>query len=211
MDALLSHQHDPTADAGACSATASSCLAVTSSNVPIITALLAGASLHLLLRPVHEIDQQALRLVAASTVAPATCFAALHWMRGLDVAAALWDTTVLTSSFAFGLLGSMLIYRAFFHRLCRFPGPFAARLSRFYALGHAAATKKSHRKLERLHEQYGDFVRTGACQAVERLLSLRALVLSLMSCRTTRARHLQSLGCARHLRTCVQVLSLWDV
>lgn len=35
-------------------------------------------------------------------------------------------------AFLMGLFGSMLVYRAFFHRLGRFPGPFAARLSNLY-------------------------------------------------------------------------------
>ncbi|KAK8067294.1 hypothetical protein PG997_014041 [Apiospora hydei] len=34
--------------------------------------------------------------------------------------------------FLAGLYGSMLVYRAFFHRIGHFPGPFAARLSNLY-------------------------------------------------------------------------------
>lgn len=35
-------------------------------------------------------------------------------------------------AFLIGLFGSMLVYRALFHRLRRFPGPFTARLSNLY-------------------------------------------------------------------------------
>jgi hypothetical protein len=49
---------------------------------------------------------------------------------------ALGDALVRTASagaaFLVGLYGSMLVYRAFFHRLGHFPGPFAARLSNLY-------------------------------------------------------------------------------
>ena len=38
----------------------------------------------------------------------------------------------LGAIFLVGLYGSMLVYRAFFHPVGHFPGPFAARLSNMY-------------------------------------------------------------------------------
>ncbi|KAK5997675.1 Cytochrome P450 monooxygenase orf5 [Cladobotryum mycophilum] len=62
---------------------------------------------------------------------------------------------------ACGLYSSMLVYRAFFHRLGRYPGPFLARLSNFYIT--AKSIKKLHlfEEVQKLHAQYGDIVRLG--------------------------------------------------
>lgn len=139
----------------------------------VIMPLLAGIAVHLAVRPLHEIDRHAPALLAAAAVAPAACLAALHLQQqphphlGLD-AALVTATATAALSFAYGLLGSVLAYRVFFHRLRRFPGPLGARLSRFYALRHAARNRQMHLVLERLHEEYGDFVRVGMCRCVPR-------------------------------------------
>lgn len=63
-------------------------------------------------------------------------------------------------SFTLGLFLSITIYRLFFHRIRHFPGPLLAALSK---LGHSYQCRYSqnHIVLERLHQRYGDFVRTG--------------------------------------------------
>ncbi|KAK4135118.1 putative cytochrome P450 oxidoreductase [Trichocladium antarcticum] len=60
-----------------------------------------------------------------------------------------------------GLYASMVVYRAFFHRLAAFPGPFLARVSNFYIT--ALSMKKLHLfdEVQKLHAQYGDYVRLG--------------------------------------------------
>ncbi|KAK3356880.1 cytochrome P450 monooxygenase-like protein [Lasiosphaeria hispida] len=62
---------------------------------------------------------------------------------------------------ALGLYGSMLFYRAFFHRLAKYPGPLLARLTNFYIT--ALSMKKLHmfEEVQKLHAQYGDIVRLG--------------------------------------------------
>jgi hypothetical protein len=60
-----------------------------------------------------------------------------------------------------GIYLSMLCYRAFWHRLCSFPGPFLARLSNFYVTALSAKKLHLHEEVERLHHQYGDYVRLG--------------------------------------------------
>ncbi|KAL2783866.1 benzoate 4-monooxygenase cytochrome P450 [Aspergillus keveii] len=59
-----------------------------------------------------------------------------------------------------GLFSSVLVYRAFFHRLRRFPGPRLARLGSLYAvvLAHDLGIFRRYRKV---HQQYGDLVRVG--------------------------------------------------
>ncbi|KAL4901938.1 hypothetical protein BDW74DRAFT_169892 [Aspergillus multicolor] len=56
---------------------------------------------------------------------------------------------------------SMVFYRAFFHRLHMFPGPFLARFSNFYAAYLNARKLHMYEEMERLHAQYGDYVRLG--------------------------------------------------
>ncbi|KAF2122461.1 cytochrome P450 [Lophiotrema nucula] len=60
------------------------------------------------------------------------------------------------------LATSILIYRAFFHRLRKFPGPFAARLSKWWSLGMVVPKCQLYNNVEQLHKEYkSDIVRTG--------------------------------------------------
>jgi hypothetical protein len=62
--------------------------------------------------------------------------------------------------YAGALFASMLVYRSFFHRLRKFPGPPLAKLSKFY---HAYKVRDFQQCiwLHEAHKKYGDFVRTG--------------------------------------------------
>ncbi|OCL07514.1 putative benzoate 4-monooxygenase cytochrome P450, partial [Glonium stellatum] len=55
----------------------------------------------------------------------------------------------------------IVVYRLFFHRLHKFPGPFGAKLTRFYAVSRASKNIQYHKEVAKMHEQYGDFIRTG--------------------------------------------------
>jgi hypothetical protein len=57
---------------------------------------------------------------------------------------------------------SILTYRAFFHRLSRFPGPFRARLSNLYATKLANKDEHMYLEVQELHRRYGDIVRIGS-------------------------------------------------
>ncbi|KAK9422863.1 hypothetical protein SUNI508_04530 [Seiridium unicorne] len=85
----------------------------------------------------------------------------------LSLASTLQELSFCLFSFILGLTSSILIYRGYFHRLGKFPGPFAARLSSFWTVRKSSGEFKFHRNLEALHRQYGDFVRIGP-----RLLSI---------------------------------------
>lgn len=63
-----------------------------------------------------------------------------------------------------GLYTSMVLYRSFFHRLSQYPGPFLARVTNFYIT--ALSMKKLHlfEEIQKLHAQYGDYVRVGKWQ-----------------------------------------------
>jgi hypothetical protein len=70
---------------------------------------------------------------------------------------------VIVLCFVLSLWTSMLVYRAFFHPLDKFPGPFPAKFSKLWAFWQTAKTgMKWYQVDEALHKQYGDYVRTGS-------------------------------------------------
>ncbi|OAK99635.1 cytochrome P450 [Phaeosphaeriaceae sp. SRC1lsM3a] len=69
--------------------------------------------------------------------------------------------SLCTTSFTTGLLSSMALYRVALHRCRRFPGPFSAKITRFYAAKLSAKDVQYYKELAKMHQQYGDFVRTG--------------------------------------------------
>lgn len=71
----------------------------------------------------------------------------------------------LTSSLLFGvhvacLFLSITIYRVFFHKLCKFPGPLLASISKLWHMVHTLDSQ-NHILLGGLRREYGDIVRTG--------------------------------------------------
>jgi hypothetical protein len=85
-------------------------------------------------------------------------FVMFHFM-----AASAFAFTILlfAGSFNTGLLCSIAVYRLVFHRCRNFPGPLPAKLTRFYAASLSARDVQYYKELANMHEQYGDFVRTG--------------------------------------------------
>jgi hypothetical protein len=78
-----------------------------------------------------------------------------------SVSSALLKTVIAAVSFNTTTLLSIVIYRIFFHRIRKFPGPFAAQISRFHATYIRAKHGNYYVALKAMHEKYGDFVRTG--------------------------------------------------
>lgn len=77
------------------------------------------------------------------------------------ISTAFKDVVVITSFWIFGNFASILVYRAFFHRLNRFPGPYMARLSNLYPTVLTAKRLHLYDEVQSLHKKYGDFVRLG--------------------------------------------------
>ncbi|KAL8868364.1 MAG: hypothetical protein Q9174_005041, partial [Haloplaca sp. 1 TL-2023] len=69
-------------------------------------------------------------------------------------------STVIASTYAVCLWGSMVLYRLYFHPLCAFPGPRAAAASKLWHVAQCSDSK-IHLIMEKAHAQYGDFVRIG--------------------------------------------------
>lgn len=60
------------------------------------------------------------------------------------------------------LWANTLIYRAFFHPLNRFPGPYGAKLSKLWVLNKVVQSDlKLYQVADKLQKTYGDYVRTG--------------------------------------------------
>ncbi|KAI5810775.1 cytochrome P450 [Pyronema omphalodes] len=67
----------------------------------------------------------------------------------------------LASTFITTLTISILLHRAFFHRLRHYPGPFWARITKFYAVRKAWISPRSYEQTAELHAKYGPIVRVG--------------------------------------------------
>ncbi|KAL2838069.1 cytochrome P450 monooxygenase [Aspergillus pseudodeflectus] len=145
----------------------------------------SGVSAHLLLYRRGEWDVQSPRIFVSYALITLTAFF-LERTTVLDGLAVTsrprWAFNVV-GCHILGIYLSMLCYRAFWHRLSSFPGPFLARLSNFYITTLSAKKLHLHEEVERLHQQYGDYVRLGPTelsitdpQAVKALYSAQAKV-----------------------------------
>jgi hypothetical protein len=74
---------------------------------------------------------------------------------------ALSNTFSLYMTYFVTLLTSIIVYRAFFHRLRKFPGPFMARITNFYNVALNIPKIRYYIEAEKIHKQYGDYVRLG--------------------------------------------------
>lgn len=125
---------------------------------------IAGASIGVLLHAtilrVVEIENYLfhfLGLLSASTAALLTAYLA----SGFPLVDAIQRVSLLNAGFYVALFCSIAAYRLFFHRLRRFPGPVGAKVSRFYAASIASKKIQYYKEVDKLHQKYGDFVRTG--------------------------------------------------
>ncbi|KAL7812160.1 cytochrome P450 [Trichoderma aethiopicum] len=139
-------------------------------------AFLAGiASHHLVFRP-HEVDTYVWQLVFTYIAVIAAIFASCVHTGMHQVTTALRYTISIASVYNCSVMGSILVYRAFFHPLRYFPGPFAAKLSRFYAMNKMIRSRKGYEDIQRLHEKYGDIVRVGPRElSINRLPAIRVI------------------------------------
>lgn len=126
------------------------------------SALLIGAAAHQLFFRFGEWDLYAAQLIFAFIFANVGGTAALvHENPNLGTLAAFRLVSTLITTVVAGIFSSMLIYRGFFHRLNRFPGPFLARLSNFYVTSLSISKFRLFEEVQQLHKQYGDIVRIG--------------------------------------------------
>lgn len=73
---------------------------------------------------------------------------------------ALISTAILTLIYTTTLLLSIAIYRIFFHRIRKYPGPFSFALTKWASVPMDAAGERP-KTFAKLHDRYGDVVRVG--------------------------------------------------
>jgi cytochrome P450 family 628 len=107
-----------------------------------------------------EHHMQATRIAAFFFIAPLLLFIlTLRDIDGHSYIEAGKTTAVGTASYFTALSTSILIYRAFFHPLRRFPGPFSAKLSKITHVLRIAKDSKNYLLNEQMFYKYGEFVR----------------------------------------------------
>ncbi|KAK2053246.1 cytochrome P450 [Colletotrichum caudatum] len=92
-----------------------------------------------------------------------SCFAGLsRYYNGTAIGELSRSLLILSAGYLPGLFANITLYRIFFHQLSTagFKGPWYARITKLWHIW-ACRNCKNHLVLEKLHEQYGDFVRTG--------------------------------------------------
>ncbi|KAF2650048.1 monooxygenase [Lophiostoma macrostomum CBS 122681] len=123
--------------------------------------LLLGTFAHVSLLKNFELDTW-IPLFFVTSLASLTSLIFYHvHYDALSPAATLFYTVKEATCFLLGVFTSMTIYRLFFHRIRHFPGPILARVTRFYNLYLSGKNVKYYDELDKLHNQYGDFIRTG--------------------------------------------------
>lgn len=78
----------------------------------------------------------------------------------VSVGDAFREASIIAASYFTAIFTSMTIYRLFFHRLSKFPGPKLAAVTKLW---HVFKIRHStnHLWLKELHEKYGSVIRTG--------------------------------------------------
>lgn len=97
----------------------------------IIFATMLGIVFHQTIRP-FEVDSHGWEMVIAFLGLLSGLLAGYIVSAEFSLADAVLRASCAGLAFLTGLSGSILIYRAYFHRLRGFPGPFTARLSKLY-------------------------------------------------------------------------------
>jgi hypothetical protein len=101
------------------------------------------------------------RILSVFVLGPLISFAWGLFGNDLSIAEAVSATVVASSSYFAALTASILTYRAFFHPLRHFPGPFSARLTKLTHVARLLPRSDNFAQAHQLHEKYGDIVRVG--------------------------------------------------
>jgi hypothetical protein len=122
------------------------------SSEQLLFTLASVAILHESVLKRFEVDHLALPIIAISGIAYGIAIYATN----------LSDATAFATIFWTSLWLYIGAYRAFFHPLQDYPGPFAARLSKLWVVTQVLSTEQHlHWKYQQLQKEYGDYVRTG--------------------------------------------------
>ncbi|KAJ5681310.1 benzoate 4-monooxygenase cytochrome P450 [Penicillium maclennaniae] len=129
----------------------------------LMTAFVAGIAAHITIFRRGEWDVAATKIPVGLCLLQSCLFGYYLFVHdpSTPIYTALWLVGQITLGLLAGISVSILSYRAFFHRLNSFPGPFLARLSMWYVTSLYARNPDAFNTVRGLHQHYGDFVRTG--------------------------------------------------
>ncbi|KAL4803988.1 cytochrome P450 [Aspergillus unguis] len=128
---------------------------------PLCASAAAGALIHWTYFVHGEHHLEAPWLFRIAIAAPVLIALGLWQYTPLDAGQAAVLTAQLVGSFYAALYTSIVLYRVLFHRLKRFPGPSAARVSKLWHVWRLGPRSDNFMQLDSLRAQYGDYVRTG--------------------------------------------------
>ena len=120
-----------------------------------------GAALQQVILRHGEWDNYSFKLIVGAATVEALLSLFVHVRFSETPVNAVQHALCWSAAAIAGIYVSMLLYRAFFHRLRAFPGPFAARLSTFYMTYLSARRGQVYEDVRALHRKHGDYVRVG--------------------------------------------------
>ncbi|KAH6605547.1 Cytochrome P450 [Trichoderma cornu-damae] len=120
-------------------------------------ASLAGVLMHILVFRVGEWDVASLSILVYHVLAALVT----AWTSHTQLQIPATEVARWSCCYVAGLYLSMLVYRACFHRLCEYPGPFLARFTNFYITARLLKKLCLFEEVQKLHAEYGDYVRLG--------------------------------------------------
>lgn len=126
---------------------------------PRLIATLVGVGAHQVVFRHGEWDSHAHLILTGHLLALLTSLAAALYRGSLFLHV---EVLSMGSCYLAGLYLSMLVCRASpLHRLSRYPGPFIAKLSKFWMMRRSLQKQHMFEEIQNLHTKYGDYVRVG--------------------------------------------------
>ncbi|OJD33996.1 cytochrome p450 [Diplodia corticola] len=119
-----------------------------------------GAAFHVASQS-FELDKYGWRLVGGFYLSFSLAIVAAAYHLDNGFLSALIHVTPLAAAAVTGLFTSIAIRRLFLSPIRNFPGPWQARLTKFYHWYLESKNMQLFVEIQKLHEKYGDFVRTG--------------------------------------------------
>jgi hypothetical protein len=122
------------------------------SSTTVLSIILSVATIHEFILKRFEVDHLTLSIIATSAITYSILIYTTNLGHATAAVAVFWTSLWL-------YIGA---YRAFFHPLKHYPGPFAARLSKLWSVKQVLDTERHlHKKHQQLQKEFGDYVRTG--------------------------------------------------
>lgn len=121
-----------------------------------------GICFHLFVaRPGVEFEQSMRQFLCVAVLFSGVHLSVLSFLANQTVTTVMVRLVSSWTGFSSGLFLSLTIYRLCFHRCRFFPGPVAARFTRFYVAYLNGQKAQFYERLRHMHDRYGDVLRLG--------------------------------------------------